>query len=100
MESILESIFVNQYTFLHMSLSIFCWILLPIFAVFAVIGIIYGVYYFVCYFMDDPFPALGLIGIGVGCGLFAWFMIDAGLNNYAKSLIETADSLFRIVKSI
>ena len=90
MESMLESIFVNQYTFLHMSLSIFCWIMLPIASALAVISVIFGFYYF----MDGPIAALALIGIGVACGLFAWFMIDAGMNNYAKSLIETADSLF------
>ena len=96
MESILESIFVNQYTFLHMSLSIFCWIILPIVLVLAVISIISGFYYF----MDGPLGALALIGIGVVSGLFAWFMIDAGINNYAKSLVETASSLFYIVKSV
>ena len=96
MESILESIFVNQYTFLHMSLSIFCWIILPIVSALAVISIISGFYYF----MDGPIAALALIGIGVACGLLAWFMITAGISNYERTLVDTAFSLLHIAKSM
>ena len=41
----------------------------------------------------DLFFGGALIGIGAVSGLFAWFMIDAGINNYAKSLVETASYL-------
>lgn len=93
----LDLIFVEQHSFIGMSLSIWSWIWLPVSIIIAVAAFIFGI----CYFLDGPFAALLLLGIGFFMACVAWGGIQAGINNYQElNEASSTASLFDFAKTI